>query len=282
MSDKSAISLILFSGGMDSTYLLYSRLREGYMHQGLLYVGSVDTHGIKANAELWARNRILSWLRAKYPKFTFTPERPFNNVQFGGAEGRKFGQPISWLVGAMEIAHDTYSEVAIGYVIGDQVLQFADKMQAAWSALWSFTKHGDAVPLNFPLRSITKANIMDEMPLELYERTWVCEDPIDVLREYGDYEDGMHPYLQCGKCVPCITRKLEEHRYYLIHGVTYRQHQYDKLKELNHAQQSRYKAAPFDGPPESESGWDRGGDHLAVGEPAVPVADTGRQALHQA
>ena len=207
--------LVLFSGGLDSTFLLYDHLKKERSVEYTYIEGGQCKYKIGAEKE--TRNRIHRWLMNSIPEganYLIRECSPGNyemrDFSFGGARDVSWSQPIAWIIGAMMKADpERHSCVEVAYVIGDEALQLIESMEAAWNALWKICKQGEVVPLKFPLRVMSKTKILEQMPGELYALTWVCETP-----EFN-HLDGSTP---CGRCRACETRLVEEYRYKLRNG----------------------------------------------------------------
>lgn len=209
--------LILFSGGLDSTFACFLQTKENQRFD-VLYVNGGQGR-LKTDIELHHRRLILDWLR----KFnqqrkgddsaSYAQERSIRSeVVFADSPKGGFLQAVPWMIGALEAADpDLHSEVQIAYVAGDQILSCLPDLEEAWNALWRVSKRDGFVPLKFPLRFISKAKIIEAMPRELYDLTWVCELPD------GNPVSG---YNACGRCLPCETRAVEEYRRFrdTVHG----------------------------------------------------------------
>ena len=239
MSDKKRI-LMLFSGGLDSTWLLYNRIKEGCLVETFYAKGGQRES--KQNCEKASRKLITAWIEANAPA-----DKPASiwecwdgqvEVRFGAAKKRSWGQAIAWLVSALEVVDpDKHYCVEIGYVMGDEICQHLHDIQDAWNSLWKFSKEGDVVPLTFPLSRTKKYEILQQMPGELYKLTWVCELP-DV-----DHLNGHKP---CGQCEACITRATEEHRFFLKQGMTVQTFHTPSAKLIENGSKGDSNALPVD------------------------------------
>lgn len=212
MGDKSRI-LMLFSGGLDSTWLLYNRVKEGHAVDTFYAKGGQSQY--KKECEKERRELIKAWIEQHAPEdkpAKITEVLPGQvEVQFGAAKHGAWRQAISWLVSALEVVdHTKHDCVEIGYVMGDEICQHFHDIQDAWRSLWKFSKLGDPIPLEFPLKITSKYSILLGMPGELYKLTWVCELP--------QLDEGV--LKPCGTCHACITRAVEEHRFFLKQGMT--------------------------------------------------------------
>lgn len=211
----SKVPLVLFSGGLDSTYLMYKHAKEGRQTHHMYLTGGQTARKIECESE--AREKILKYFYEHYPKACFSEHRGSNEgypvtLNFANGYGVSWSQSIAWLICALGAVNpDRHSSVQVSYVLGDQALQLIETMQTAWKALWTMAKLGELVPLEFPLKHTTKYNIMQEMPRELYKLTWVCETPRGL--------DGERQ--PCGTCYGCETRALEEIRFKMRDGRSY-------------------------------------------------------------
>jgi 7-cyano-7-deazaguanine synthase in queuosine biosynthesis len=195
--------LLLFSGGLDSTYIAYKHFIKQEQFD-IVYIDGRQSRR-KIEVEEAVRGEILNWLR-KHTEFSCYPRQhsAASTVDWSNATSAGFRQAMAWFVCALEVVDPhVHSCVEIGYVAGDQISSNLDTLIAAWNALWPVAKISDSVvPLKFPLRYTTKTEIMNHMPKDLYELTWVCELP------KGDVRTGYKP---CGDCVPCDTRGMLEY-----------------------------------------------------------------------
>lgn len=218
MSDVAADNkrpLLLFSGGLDSTYLLWSTLSEDKQAVDLIYInGNQGRH--KTAAELKARGLIIDWLKENVPDCPPIYELSVRSKIDMSREQNTFKQALPWFVGAMEVVDpDTHTQVNIAYVSGDQISSMLDNLSYSWNYMWPVCKGSSLVPLNFPLRHFTKAIILDRIPKELYKLTWVCETP---TADTHDLQTDTYTYVACNKCAACTTRKVESYRYTLDKG----------------------------------------------------------------
>lgn len=198
-------TLLLFSGGLDSTYSLYRLLQEG-KGVDLLYADG-GQHPHKRAAEEIARKEVLTRL-SHHLKITseFKTWEPRSTIKFGNSPSVGFSQVPAWLIASLEIVDPAiHDEVIVSYVAGDQAVAVLNDMRDAWYYLWRVAKVSSAalVPLNFHLVYMTKEDIVNQLPQEIVEATWVCETPIVSSDDY----------LPCGACPACKRRS----RLFLIH-----------------------------------------------------------------
>lgn len=210
-TEVKKIPLILFSGGLDSTYLLYETLKTS--DADILYVKGPQGKD-KIDAEMKARDRILTYLE-NCDELKFRVRR--SHVVDGNkdpAADHAFGQIGPWFMGGMDTYETSrHSEVQIAYVSTDGITSQLSTILHAWESLAAAYKLG-LVPLKFPLQLYGKYDILLRIPYDLYMRTWVCELPVAEV-DYGIN------VTECGRCPACITRKVEEYRYELKEGRNY-------------------------------------------------------------
>lgn len=204
------VPLILFSGGLDSSYLLQYEMEKGPVD--VLYV-SAHQHGNKVKEEFHVRKKIihdLTRLTGNYVRNEYHVEM-VSYVKRGEESSWAFQQVHHWLLGALQVIDDKiHSSLLIAYVAGDQIVYHQEEIRKAWDALCQFSKTGDLVPLGFPLIYHTKREIFDKIAGSVYFRHWHCETP----PYRGDDPNGpsprsmVHTREPCGKCVPCITHAM--------------------------------------------------------------------------
>lgn len=204
MSDKCP--LLLFSGGLDSTFMLQAALQETDVDT--LYVDA-GQHVQKVQAEQLAQTAILAWLYRRGSEGTaIAPHRvryafEYTAKNLSSAPGIMSTQAPSWLIAAMyHFDPNLHSEVQIAYVMGDDALIYRHEMAAAWANLCLVSK-GVAVPLVFPYMGWRKKNFLQRMPADLVDLVWVCELP--------EWEG--KTITPCHRCPACKrhAREMKEH-----------------------------------------------------------------------
>jgi 7-cyano-7-deazaguanine synthase in queuosine biosynthesis len=199
-------ALVLFSGGMDSTYLMWQMAEQGLQVDYIYADGAQGS--AKSSVEEDSRGDIIDRIKEYWPGwYPHGGGRVLSKVNLSQTPKAKWRQALPWMVAAMEIVDpDVHSSVNIGYCADDDTLQEKYSMIEAWNAMWKFTKKGDVVPLEFPLQLTHKFNMMRDLPPEIYAATWICELPITNARKGA---------TACGRCEPCMTREVEKFRFKL-------------------------------------------------------------------
>lgn len=187
------IPLLLFTGGLDSTYMLYRALQEGPVDT--LYIPGVVGED-KEEAELQARNKILAWLKKHAPhpvrqQITAQPFPIYNN------ELLTLSQPVAWIFATLKTVDPRiHSEVQLGYLITDQAATFHHEILNAWNNLNALAKH-EPVPMRFPLLTRQKPWVHESLPEPLRKMTWTCEFPVKKTLT-------AKRWMQCGRCLTCL------------------------------------------------------------------------------
>jgi hypothetical protein len=198
--------LLLFSGGMDSTYMLWKALETGPVHTLYAFGGQSV---IKEHAEKKARDRIMNYM-AKHRPFPILSDDEIKIRGVVQCPTDAWEQPYSWFMAALQSIHPTrMSEVQIGTVLNDDGAPYCGRLQVAWENLLRviYPQNATVPLLKFPQWNLLKTQIYNELPEALRKMTWVCEVPL-WKRERA---------VPCGCCKPCKTAALTKH--YAENGV---------------------------------------------------------------
>jgi len=184
-------TLVMFSGGLDSTAMLVKLLAESAEELRVHHIRMANKEG-RDRAESRAVASILAYLRARY--------RPFRSSESGLDFSELEAIPIDYLsiaFGACQVAIDTpgCNRIAIGALATDTDIanrsarqrRVFDEMYACYRA----RKLGEAqVEWVYPVFHIPKADLAAALPRELVELTWSCRRPVD----------GFRPCMVCKAC----------------------------------------------------------------------------------
>ena len=198
------VPLLLLSGGLDSTYLLYNLLKTTDVD--VLYING-NQNPDKITMELLAIDKIISWFSVKNKHNEFQEIkysiRNFYKVDANTSdlEYMGFAQPLSWMFGAIaKYNPNVHSSVKIAYVSGDQISSSLFYLKTAWENLTNVIKT-KSIPLEFPLETINKRFILKNIPIPLLKLIWFCELPVKKKR--NKY------FSACNQCGPCVRHQLE-------------------------------------------------------------------------
>lgn len=196
--------LLLFSGGLDSTYLLYDLLQRSPVD--VLYCDG-GQHPLKILAERIARKKIIEAIEALGAPFKVRNQYTADRFSLSQNPSVLFQQPPAWIFGALsQIEADKHSSLEVGYVSGDCALTYRHEMTRAWEALNEMCL-SEKIPLRMPLMRHTKGEVLSALPSELRALVWVCETP--QLEEGGE-SPNVEP---CGHCLPCERWEYEQLRF---------------------------------------------------------------------
>jgi 7-cyano-7-deazaguanine synthase in queuosine biosynthesis len=191
------MSLVLWSGGCDSTLVLYEQLKEARIGP-TVKVLSIEHGEISApqrSCEAAAREKIIAWFKkqglynARYATLHIRLVGNVNGVQDG------YVQPQFWLGAAVALLYRD-EDAYMAYLEGELEDRIRDVV-AAFDSLQAVSRK--VGKLRLPLRDRTKASaILQLRSLGLYDLCWYCEEPKGV--------DGVDK--PCGKCGSCRSHRL--------------------------------------------------------------------------
>lgn len=190
---------VLFSGGLDSTYLIRKNLKEGNeVHP--IYI-EIENNRSKTILE---KNRMeLIWDKLS---------KEFNNdgnllckinnalkveVNSHGG-GLMFKQIPIWLFGALFQQGKHLDEIHIGYVMNDDAISYIDDILKIYKS-YQIIVDDKLIPLKFPLIKMDKCRMASKLGLEYVRLTYSCEDPRIVGSEDAEVID----YEPCCSCPAC-------------------------------------------------------------------------------
>lgn len=213
-STTPKIPLILFSGGLDSSYLLETMLREGNVET--LYVAGAQAPD-KIEKEIEARRNIIRILEKETGNQVLRDHRINLPNVLGGEQSvveHTFLQPLIWLTGAIHVTDGyRHSELLVAYVSGDQILSQLHEISQAWTSMQAFTKR-TVIPIKFPFKFVTKQNILNNISKRVVQNIWICESPTKKR----------HNLVACKSCLPCLTIDSQLHTWEKINGYSYSSH----------------------------------------------------------
>lgn len=198
---KKKMVIVLWSGGMDSTFLVQKYLQEGHKVNAVYF--TLENNETKTKAELAATKKLAGLLEK-----TFTDGRfNFSYQAMGRAEVNRGGDIVAhqvpfWILAALFAIDESVNEVAIGYVQNDCAISFLEDIRKVYKAYQPFFSY-KLPKLVFPLTKWSKQEIRNGLAIELMELCVWCECPHDILGANEVFEP-------CGYCDPCKRhRELE-------------------------------------------------------------------------
>ncbi len=192
------LPLLLFSGGADSTYVLWGLLRTSPVD--VLYVKAAQ-HPAKSEMELQRQAKIIEVLEKG--ALHGVRERIVKEVQIPLNREHYFQQVIPWMVGALAafVPH-RHSEVVMAYLMNDDIMINRSELLETWKYLTTLL-YGEPVKLSLPLTHVRKRQIYEALDDGLQKLIWVCELPV----EKG--EGKRRRIVACGDCPACQTQALQ-------------------------------------------------------------------------
>jgi len=192
-------TLVMFSGGLDSTAALYKLLTESADELHVHHVHLVNRDG-RASAERDAVQAVLAWCRANCRPFGYSE----STLDFAALQAI----PIDYLAiayAACQVAIDIprCKRIAVGVLAVDldeikrKVSEQQRRVFEAMYACYRARKLGEpVVEWIYPVYQLSKAQVAAALPPELRAVAWSCRRPVAI-------EGG---YRICGECKPCRKR----------------------------------------------------------------------------
>jgi len=197
------VPLVLFSGGLDSTYLVYELLKHSPVD--VVYCNA-DQHTNKIEAERIAREKIIAEFDTLNTRFKVRNQYEADRFSLSQNPAVLFQQPPAWIFGALSVIDPRkHSSLEVGYVSGDCALTYRHEMTRAWNALNELCL-SENLPLKMQLMRWTKQDILGMIPDELRKLVWICELPKADLVENA-------PIQACGTCAACERWEYEQMRF---------------------------------------------------------------------
>jgi len=197
--------LVPWSGGLDSTYLVWHLLSCGHSVDTVYF--SLGNNSAKTTRELKARDKIKKYF-SSFSKFK-DREKMFNiDVDDTSRCYSDLAQVPAWITGIVyscgnnkesfplsTSGNHSYDYVALGYVMGDHAISFIEDIKKIYMAFGGLSAERQKLPkLVFPLKKMLKEDICNKLPNDILKEVTFCEERID----------------NCGKCAPCKRWKALE------------------------------------------------------------------------
>ena len=190
-------TLVMFSGGLDSTAMLVKLLEESGDELRVHHIRMANKEGRDA-AEQAAVEAIVAWCRTRYRPFRYSE----SGLDFRGLEAI----PIDYLsiaFVACQVAIDTRActRIAVAALARDTDIENRSARQRrVFDTLYDCyraRKLGEErVEWVYPVYHETKQALAARLPRELLELTWSCRRPLRA-------GEGWRP---CGECKACLAR----------------------------------------------------------------------------
>ena len=192
-------TLVMFSGGLDSTAMLYRLLTQTDQDLRVHHLRMVNREG-RAQAEQEATEAVVAWCRANCRPFRYSE----SGIDFADLDT----VPIDYLTVAFvacQVVIDTpgCNRIAVGTLHADldEVKRKVSVAQRtvfeAMYACYRARKVGEpVVEWIYPVYEMTKAQVAASLPPALRDASWSCRRPVKAGAGYRI----------CGECKPCRFR----------------------------------------------------------------------------
>jgi len=193
-------TLVMFSGGLDSTAALYKLLAGSEDELHVHHVHLVNRDG-RARAERDAAQAVIAWCRAHCRAFAYSESA----LDFEALRAI----PIDYLsiaFAACQVIIDVprCDRIAVGILAADldevkrKVSEQQRRVFEAMYACYRARKLGEpVVEWIYPVYELSKAQVVASLPEELRAAAWSCRRPVATA---GGYRI-------CGECKPCRKRR---------------------------------------------------------------------------
>lgn len=196
LADKKQRTLVMLSGGIDSTAALWHVLHHPEEY-GEVHVHHIHIQNIEARwmAEAEAVKNVLAYMKKHAPSPFTSSESTINTPGFGN----KFMydvEVVSYLSGYMTSRDPKITKVVIAATGTDFEMGVNDSVMRGKRMHNAFhpeeEDHSARIKV-YPQSHLSKEEVFYSVPPELASLTWSCRTP--------HYADGKP--LECGKCKTC-------------------------------------------------------------------------------
>lgn len=176
--------IALWSGGLDSTAMIYRYLRAGHSVHAIS-CQLINNEG-QARKEIQARKQLAQLFRRDFPttfscwvdRLTTLQHTGESFISVRGSARLVLPQAPLWIMTALYADAPSGEEiqaVLIGYVSGDDALEYEAELRAAWQGFDGLVHH--LPPLEFPLATVRKSELVEGLPPDYLRHVWVCGEP---------------------------------------------------------------------------------------------------------
>ena len=183
---KDGDNIVLWSGGLDSTYLVWYLLEHGYQ-VSTRYV-EIQNNADKVKQELKARENILPLFRS-YKNYRYDSIALSYNEERITESSMCFKQLPLFVFACASLSHS--DAILISYVLNDDAISYISEFKKIYNSFMLLSKDSFKIAkLHFPLITEQKERFINELPIEILKHVTWCENP---------KEDG----TICNDCAPC-------------------------------------------------------------------------------
>lgn len=223
MNQDQKIPLVLYSGGLDSTFLMHLLLQKQDVDMLYVHCNGTEERRLK---EMGAMERAVAYFRDAHAQDLYQglPRALFEvtlDQTLIHTPDRRLIQPAAWIIGAIcRFDPARHSELIAGYVLGDTAPVLKTEMEAVWRNLYAimhFCDPKEAPSIRYPLveDGYDKCRILEDLPVDLADKLWYCELPARLK----DSER----IVFCGTCPSCVRHRFAIREYEEKHKISYYQ-----------------------------------------------------------
>ena len=189
--------LVPWSGGLDSTYLVYKLLKEGHNVTAVCFDMNPQVKSYQDVRQREAISKIRKLFSEDYSVRleiltlydeidirAFSTRNAFAFVQFPTI--------INAILYTLVPEHDY---VALGYVVGDDIMSWMNDIVHLFNAWKPFLRENEYTELVLPLAKMSKYHIYHSLPSEIRKYVTWCESEREVT------------HRGCGSCRSCLKMK---------------------------------------------------------------------------
>lgn len=181
---------LLFTGGLDSTYILYM-LAESRKYDVTLYYSEIKNNIIKTKMELQSIERIMTYFKNNYKNMDL--ELIVNSVEVSSYNSLTIFPQLPVHLLTLLYANKNLESLYIGYTMNDDFVSYINDLERTWETLKNFMPDDNKPNLVFPLLKIPKYQMIDNLSLDLLKLLRSCENPIELDNDFQP----------CGSCTVC-------------------------------------------------------------------------------
>jgi len=190
---------ILFSGGLDSTYLVWKNLKEGNCVIPI-YV-EIRNNRVKTILE---KNRIELLWNEFSKEFNVDFKSNIANIQYPVAldvfaceDSLYFKQIPIWMFTVVFLQSLNVDEIQIGYVSNDDAIPYLEDLQNIYKSYQAICE--PMKPLIFPLAKEKKLSMARQLPKKYLDLIFSCENATIISDEKAELIE----YEACCECAAC-------------------------------------------------------------------------------
>lgn len=209
--ERKKIIGVLFSGGLDSTYLIWDNLRKG--NEVYPFYFEIKNNRDKPILE---KNRVSLLHKEFHKEFGESIHTPkfVLELMVNDVNTRTYLHQVPiWILGLLFSQLNYLDEIQIGYVMNDDAVSYVDDIKKIYN---SYNRISDKLtPIVFPLLKYKKDDLISQLPMKYRELTITCEEPT-ITNDPNTYclggETELIEYDPCGRCPAC--RRIIDNKYY--------------------------------------------------------------------